>query len=575
MDCHIHRRNRSTDFALLTEYTTWRTLDKHSQAYLALEGLRAREMAERLRVAMGREEPLRMTDGEAGCLGCHALDPKKPGAQFSKLDGVSCDGCHGPSEGWMEKHSRDWNDWRRCKPQEKELWGMRDLRDPVKRAELCMSCHVGSVAEGKVITHAMYAAGHPPLPPFEVATFCANLPQHWRDLKDVPFFQNLAANKDLSDKDRKQIAEWYDLVNAPVAQTRLTLVGGLVALRQTMRLVADRADLEAKKDLNQRWPELLYLPTNPARGPADVWEEAAMAHSDCCACHHELKSEGWRLERSPDLALPGGRKVAWTHGRVPLRRWPTALVEPGIGRLTVPGGETASTLASGLAAVYKACNARPFGDPRVVGPAAASVSQWPAGKLGDKKLLFQPGQPSEILLQLCTLAESRPADFETARQLAAAFRAIHAEWDPKGDKAPDVPRLLKKLDEPLNLNPYRGRGGRVELLRQLLLARNPQRALPKPDDLQRLLERVSNRDYLLELAKEKGLQDAYEQVWSLLEKMKSADFADFWSKGESLKAVDRLSNVEIDKMYEAQAKYDPQAFRDAMAALRKAITGPK
>ena len=64
---------------------------------------------------------------------------------------------------------------------------MRNLRDPVVRGDVCSSCHIGSAAEGKVVTHAMYAAGHPPLPNFELATFSRNLPQHWRDRRDVPF----------------------------------------------------------------------------------------------------------------------------------------------------------------------------------------------------------------------------------------------------------------------------------------------------------------------------------------------------------------------------------------------------
>ena len=32
----------------------------------------------------------------------------------------------------------------------------------------------------------MYAAGHPPLPPFELATFLARMPRHWQDLHQMP-----------------------------------------------------------------------------------------------------------------------------------------------------------------------------------------------------------------------------------------------------------------------------------------------------------------------------------------------------------------------------------------------------
>jgi hypothetical protein len=34
--------------------------------------------------------------------------------------------------------------------------------------ERCTSCHVGREADGRFVTHEMYAAGHPPLPPLEI-----------------------------------------------------------------------------------------------------------------------------------------------------------------------------------------------------------------------------------------------------------------------------------------------------------------------------------------------------------------------------------------------------------------------
>ena len=61
---------------------------------------------------------------------------------------------------------------------------MTDLWDPVRRAETCASCHVGNHDEGKVVTHAMYAAGHPPLPGFETATFGDLEPRHWQYLSE-------------------------------------------------------------------------------------------------------------------------------------------------------------------------------------------------------------------------------------------------------------------------------------------------------------------------------------------------------------------------------------------------------
>jgi len=67
-----------------------------------------------------------------------------------------------------------------------EQFGMQNLRDPVTRAAVCSSCHVGSPSEGKVVTHAMYAAGHPPLTGFELNGLSERMPPHWRKARDVP-----------------------------------------------------------------------------------------------------------------------------------------------------------------------------------------------------------------------------------------------------------------------------------------------------------------------------------------------------------------------------------------------------
>ena len=59
---------------------------------------------------------------------------------------------------------------------------MTDLWDSDKRTEVCSSCHIGDAVPEKhrFVTHDMYAAGHPPLPPFETAAFCNMFPRHWQ-----------------------------------------------------------------------------------------------------------------------------------------------------------------------------------------------------------------------------------------------------------------------------------------------------------------------------------------------------------------------------------------------------------
>src|SRR6185369_6909289 len=102
-----------------------------------------------------------------------------------KLDikfGVSCEGCHGPAgdsksadkllSGWLAPHQAPpvepydkTNHWRFLTPQQKlEQFGFNDVRSQAAKTRLCASCHLGNMEQGRVVTHEMYAAGHPPLP---------------------------------------------------------------------------------------------------------------------------------------------------------------------------------------------------------------------------------------------------------------------------------------------------------------------------------------------------------------------------------------------------------------------------
>src|SRR5262249_1588918 len=156
-----------------TEFTKWQTEDKHSTAYAALTYPRSKEMG---RLLWNDEDVTKRKE----CLSCHAValtpaDRKDPSFQLEQ--GGPCVICHGPREEWIDAHSafRKRPKWRALTPAEKEKqYGLADLWTPSKRAALCASCHVGRIQQGepdKFVTHEMYAAGHPPLPSFEAATF--------------------------------------------------------------------------------------------------------------------------------------------------------------------------------------------------------------------------------------------------------------------------------------------------------------------------------------------------------------------------------------------------------------------
>ena len=216
---------------------------------------------------------LDVTKKETGCLGCHSMDfvpeDRRSARDFFYKDGVTCDGCHGPAEKWVEPH-QDPEKAARSSAAEKEKLGMNDLRDPVKRTAVCMECHVGNAEHGKVVTHAMFAAGHPPLPNFETGDFSHNLPQHWRDKKDVPFFKNPPAAL------QERLTQVYHLQAKGFQLAQAVLASSLGGLHAEAHLIAGRANFTAGNP-GLRWPELAMQRPEGGREPAPLWPELAMA----------------------------------------------------------------------------------------------------------------------------------------------------------------------------------------------------------------------------------------------------------------------------------------------------------
>src|SRR5262249_26219102 len=105
--------SRADVLARLDEYTVWSSQDKHARAYDVLVSDRGRHIGKLLNID---------TTEYKQCLACHACDVPsdyrgkiKRGElsyEYSIKDGVSCDVCHGPSLGWIDRHSgvdrREW-----------------------------------------------------------------------------------------------------------------------------------------------------------------------------------------------------------------------------------------------------------------------------------------------------------------------------------------------------------------------------------------------------------------------------------------------------------------------------------
>ena len=165
--CHGGVQVRTDTSVQQNEYSTWVVKDKHAHAFAVLTNPVATRMAKILGIDKADTAPK--------CLACHALNvPEADRARtFDSTDGVSCESCHGPASNWLGPHTtKGWTHERSIAA------GMRDLRDPVRRAENCLACHLGTA--DKAVDHEMIAAGHPDLY-FELASFTAAMPRHWKE----------------------------------------------------------------------------------------------------------------------------------------------------------------------------------------------------------------------------------------------------------------------------------------------------------------------------------------------------------------------------------------------------------
>ncbi len=402
----------SIDFIKYNESLTWKNEDKHSNAFERLKGDRGKRMANLLNVDV--------TKREVGCLGCHSASIKeindRQGEQYNPSEGVSCENCHGPYSGWAYAHTQ--TSFRLQTPEQWAKMGFVDLRPPDRQAEKCLSCHIGNSAEGKVVTHTMYAAGHPPLPSVEVATFVESIPPHWWLLAE----RKPELRKQLGYKEGEK------------EKTKLAIVGAAVALKISLKLLADETKATVGGDVpGHEWPDY--------------------ARFDCWSCHHDLKRDSWRQAR--------GYKAA--PGRVPLAEWPLAMVELGIENLAADDPR-AGTLRDDLRrhrdALRSQAYSRQFGRKDPMAKAADDFAAWSEGLIGR---LTRASYTDEVALgllrKLVTLSLAKMTgpgltetpDYDAARHIAWTIKILVED---AGDKLPNRDRIapvISKLDEGLKL----------------------------------------------------------------------------------------------------------------------------
>jgi hypothetical protein len=296
--CHGSVQPRDLYAVKQNEYFIWLKQDRHTQAYNVLLNEKSVRIARNLNLKEKAWESSR-------CLDCHAVNaPKSMQAQPLDLtEGVACEACHGPAGGWLAQHTASgWTHEASVKA------GMKDLRDPVNRAQNCLACHLGS--EQATVNHELIAAGHPDLI-FELDNYTAVMPPHWTPKTSKA---TQAGREEMQD-------------------AKAWAIGQAVAFREGMRQIARHAR-------SDNWPEF--------------------AEMNCYACHHSLADSEWRQIRGYKYkaGLPH-----WNPARYAVLRHLVALAAPqertrldadveqlaaAIAKLNTPPATVAKT-ATGLA----------------------------------------------------------------------------------------------------------------------------------------------------------------------------------------------------------------------------------
>ena len=382
------------EFYLRNEWDTWHKSDPHARAFDVLSSPTTQAMEAALGWKAGQSKT------ETSCLVCHANTEVK--SDTEKLaEGVSCELCHGPAKNWLGPHldpafrtdAKRWADT-----------GFRDIMHAPGRAEMCSGCHVGD--ETRRVTHDMYAAGHPPLPAFELSTFMTRIPHHWKELREMP--------------EAVRTARKFN--ESPMVALQDAAAGSLISLERTSKAFAG---------------------AEPGMRIATGFESY-----DCYSCHHELRNtdslrrEGvgvpgedffdWRL--SADPSLPPGRL------RVP--QWPYEI--PELLSVAAQKNDLRPIRVQFMSQVGSGQL------PRDLAPV-----QWAQAV---RKDLFEGGFKFDDATGDAYLAAAierglrEPMNFDSARLVAGSIRAVLRNRQPNLDPASPAAAAIKALEDELSLN---------------------------------------------------------------------------------------------------------------------------
>ncbi len=239
--CHGATQPVRGSQVLQNEYLIWQRQDEHAKAYAVLLEPRSQRIARNLGLADAHTAKI--------CLDCHAdnVAENLRGRQFQISDGVGCEGCHGGGQRWLGAHVAGLTP-----TAELQKLGMFPTEDPVARAGLCLSCHLGD--DTRFVTHRIMGAGHPRLA-FELDTFTEIQPAHY------------------------QVDDDYRRRKAVASGVQTWAIGQAMAVARTMALLADTG-----RRMSGTFPELSFF--------------------DCHACHRPMSNLRWQPRESTGLG-PG------------------------------------------------------------------------------------------------------------------------------------------------------------------------------------------------------------------------------------------------------------------------------
>ncbi len=269
--CHGKVAEDTSSNVSQNEYRIWSADDRHARAYQTLLGDEAKAIAAKL--------GLPSAQGAKVCLDCHAdnVPQNQRGPKFQISDGIGCEACHGGAERWIETHTEP-----AATHQANLAQGMLATEDVNVRAQVCLSCHLGT--SRKFATHQIMGAGHPRLS-FELEAYTVNQPAHY------------AVDEDY--RQRKGAPSGFEVWRAGQVQAAM------------------------------RYTHLLNSP----QFPGSDWLPD-FAFYDCHACHHPMDDIRWPVTRRKKGLVPGLPRLQDQHLQM-IRALAAASSAPDANQLTL------------------------------------------------------------------------------------------------------------------------------------------------------------------------------------------------------------------------------------------------